>query len=222
MKNSKLIRFMFVLLMPALLVSCKKENNNANVFSEMSKLDYANLETKAFEELFKEVKIEDVQLNPFTLFPQINGVLTSGKSDKFNSMVVGDGALGQLISKPVAIVGLRGNRYTLEIIQKEKKYTISFFDEQFRKDFMEFGMRSGKDSDKMSATKLNKIATPSGKMTYREAFMIIECDLAQAQTVTMDEVFNKDSKEFYEEAYDSVGSYHKIVVGNISHIWVRK
>ncbi len=87
---------------------------------------------------------------------------------------------------------------------------------------MEFGMKSGKDSDKMSVTKLNKIATPSGKMAYREAFMVIECDLAQAQTVTMDEVFNKDSKKFYEEAYDSVGSYHKIVVGNISHIWVRK
>ncbi|MDR1408495.1 MAG: hypothetical protein LBJ23_10710, partial [Tannerella sp.] len=69
---------------------------------------------------------------------------------------------------------------------------------------------------------LTAVVTPSGKMAYKEAFMIIECQLAQTHTVNPEEVYAEHNRNFFEDAYKEVGSYHKIVFGDITNVWVRQ
>lgn len=217
----------FYLMIAALgFISCQNNPGSAAKGQEeeaaIRQIDYSDVKERSFSDLFEEIEPDQIKESPFDLFPKVNSVLTSGNEDAFNSMVIGDGALGHLTGKYVAICGLRGSRYTLEIILKEHSYTMSFFDEQFRDQFMPFGQTSGRDSDKMKQTTLTPVATPSGNMTYKEARLVIECTLAQTHTVNMDEVYDETSRKFYEDAYNSVGSYHKILVGDITHVWVRK
>lgn len=219
-------KLVYVLVAVFVCISCQnKQGTNASgdQSEEAPKvIDYSNVKEKSFSELFTEIEPNQIKESPFDLFPKINGVVTAGDSTVFNSMVIGDGALGQMIGKYVTICGLRGSRYTLEILLKEHHYTMSFFDEQFRDQFILFGQSSGRDSDKMATTTLTPVSTPSGNMTYKEARLVIECDLAQTHTVSLDEVYSADNKKFYEDAYNEVGSYHKIVMGDITHVWVRK
>ncbi|MDR0430335.1 MAG: flavin reductase family protein [Tannerellaceae bacterium] len=185
-------------------------------------IDYSGMENKSFSDLFIEIQPNEIKESPFDLFPTVNGVVTAGNADAYNSMVVGDGALGQMTAKPVTIIGLRGIRYTLEVILRDHNYTIAFFEEPFRPQFMPFGTASGRDSNKMRETTLTPVATPDGNMAYKEAYMIIECKLAQTYTVHPEEIYSEDNRKFYEDAFESVGSWHKLVIGDITHVWIRK
>jgi flavin reductase (DIM6/NTAB) family NADH-FMN oxidoreductase RutF len=137
-------------------------------------------------------------------------------------MVASDGGIGILMNKPVTFCGLRGSRYTLEVILKDSIYTMSFFEDRYKDQYMIFGQKSGRDSEKMKETSLTAVVTPSGKMAYKEAFLIIECQLAQTHTVNLEEVYAEHNRKFFEDAYKEVGSYHKIVFGDITNVWRAK
>jgi flavin reductase (DIM6/NTAB) family NADH-FMN oxidoreductase RutF len=99
---------------------------------------------------------------------------------------------------------------------------MSFFEDRYKDEYMVFGQKSGRDSEKMKETSLTAVVTPTGKMAYKEAFLIIECQLAQTHTVNLEEVYAEHNHKFFEDAYNEVGSYHKIVFGDITNVWVRK
>ena len=93
-----------------------------------------------------------------------------------------------MFNKPVAFSMLRANRYTLELMRREQKYTMSFFDAEFKDDITQFGLSSGRNSDeKMKNTKLTSVQTPSGNMVFKEAKLIVECKLIQVTTVSPDD-----------------------------------
>jgi flavin reductase (DIM6/NTAB) family NADH-FMN oxidoreductase RutF len=138
-------------------------------------------------------------------------------------MVAGWGGWGVIFSKPATFLMLRSNRYTLELMRKERSYTMAFFDEEYKGDIMEFGKQSGRDSDaKMKNTKLTAVQTPAGNMTFKEAKLIIECKLVQVTTVAPEDFYTDDSKKFVTDAYAETNDYHKVVFGEITGVWVRK
>ena len=181
-----------------------------------------DVKSLSFDELFTEITPDKIDKNIIELVKTYNIVITAGRDSDYNSMVAGDGGIGILMGKPVTFCGLRGSRYTLEIILKDSVYTMSFFKDKYKDDYMIFGQKSGRDTDKMKETQLTAVATPSGRMAFKEAFMIIECRLAETHTVNLDEVYADYNHKFYEDAYKEVGSYHKIVFGDITNVWIRK
>lgn len=185
-------------------------------------IDYTHLNDKSFTDLFVEITPDELPESVFTLFAKDYAVITAGFQDKYNSMVASDGGVGRLCGKAVTFCCLRGTRYTLEMILKDKEYTMSYFDDQFKPAFLPFGKSSGRNTDKMKTTTLTPLVTPSGRMSYKEAKLIIECELAQTQTINPDEIYDAKNKDFFEKAHQSEGVYHKLVFGNIVHVWVRK
>ena len=185
-------------------------------------ISYNGVKEKSFDELFCPIAPDAIDPNIIGLVQKEFIVITAGREDHYNAMVASDGGMGGLMGKPVTFCGLRGSRYTLEVILKDSVYTFSFFDERFKDDFMIFGKQSGRDSQKMKQTNLTAVATPSGKMTFKEAKIVIECTLAQTHTVNPDEVYAEHNKQFFTDAYKEVGSWHKIVFGDITAAWVRK
>ncbi|MGB7569604.1 MAG: hypothetical protein WBM07_17200, partial [Chitinivibrionales bacterium] len=82
-----------------------------------------------FDQLFNQISPEDILGNVFTLVGKLVGkdtVITAGKEDHYNSMTGSVTGLGILFKKPTTWCFFREDRYTLELIQKEQTYTLSY------------------------------------------------------------------------------------------------
>jgi flavin reductase (DIM6/NTAB) family NADH-FMN oxidoreductase RutF len=175
-----------------------------------------------FEQLFKEILPEELDDNVFTLVGKDFFVITAGKENHYNSMTGSGGGLGLLFKRPVTWCVLQTTRYTLELIQKELTYTLSYFPNEYKKQVLFLGSKSGRDSKKMNEVELTNIQTPSGNITFEEARLIFECKLTQLTTPSPDDFCAPEAKEYINETYKDVNEYRKYAFGEITHIWVKK
>ena len=204
------------------MISCS--NNGKQQKGEPAKQTVTknvDLKDMPFEELFQTVAPENFNENVFALLNNA-GVVTSSNEADFNSMTIGWGGWGIYFGEPAIWCFLRANRYTLEFIRKTKTYTLSFFDKEYEKQVMFFGQSSGRDSDKMRTHELNAVVTPLHNISYKEAHIIIECELMSISTVHPEDYCSENNKKFIEEAFLEANDYHKMVFGKITCIWVRK
>ena len=181
--------------------------NNAAMEKERAEWDYMTVSPEEFDE------------NIFNLVGKDWTVITAGEEP--NSMVASWGGVGIMFNKPVTWCFLRANRYTLEKIKETGFYTMSYFPEQYKGDIMPFGTKSGRNTDKMAQTHLTPILTPAGAPAYKEAKIIIECKLIAAPTVSKDEFYTQEGKDFLQGGYDEAKDWHKLVYGEITKIYVR-
>jgi flavin reductase (DIM6/NTAB) family NADH-FMN oxidoreductase RutF len=137
-------------------------------------------------------------------------------------MVASWGGVGIMFNKPVTWNFLRANRFTLEKIRETGTYTMCYFPDQYKGDIMQFGTKSGRNTDKMAQTKLTPMATPDGYPAYAEAKIIIECKLIAASTVSKDEFYTEEAKTFLQEGFDDAKDWHKLVYGEITKIYIKK
>jgi len=157
-----------------------------------------------FDQLFKRISPEEISDNAFKLgFTAI----TAGKEDRYNSMIGSGGGFGLLFKKPTIWSLLRSDRYTLEIIQKEQTYTLSYFPKEFQERALFLGSESGRDSEKMKEVELTSVPTPSGDMSFKEARLIIECKLTAITTPNPDDFCSQEAKDYINEAYKEPSDY---------------
>lgn len=178
------------------------------------------LEKERSESRFVTISPEEFDENIFNLVGKDWTVITAGEQP--NSMVASWGGVGIMFNKPVTWCFLRANRYTLEKIRETGTYTMCYFQEQYKGDIMQFGIKSGRDTDKMAQTKLTPMNTPEGAPAYEEAKIIIECRLIAAPTVSKDEFYTEEAKEFLQGGYDEAKDWHKLVYGEITNIYMKR
>jgi flavin reductase (DIM6/NTAB) family NADH-FMN oxidoreductase RutF len=181
-----------------------------------------NAKAMNFDQLFKRISPEDISDNVFTLVGKEFYVITAGKYDHYNSMTASGGGMGLLFKKPTIWCVFQTARYTLEMILKEKTYTISYFPEEYRKQMLFLGSKSGRDSKKMKEVELTDVQTPSGNMSYKEARLIIECKLTQITTPNPDDFCTQEARNYINEVYIDCNEIRKYVFGEITHVWVKK
>ena len=179
-----------------------------------------NIAQQRFNYQYNSVSAEDFDENIFNLVSKDWTVITAGEQP--NSMVASWGGVGIMFNKPVTWCFLRANRYTLEKIKETGIYTMCYFPEQHKGDIMAFGTKSGRNTDKMAQTKLTPVLTPGGVPAYKEAKIIIECKLIAAPTVSKDEFYTEEGKEFLQGGYDEAKDWHKLVYGEITNIYIKE
>lgn len=216
----------FLLLVSiVLLTSCNdsaKEQSADKQNSTAISTATADVADKNFDELFKSIEAKDINENIFKLLSENHSVITAGTDSLYNSMTASWGGWGRLYEKQVAWCTLGAGRYTLELIKQNGTYTFSFFDESHKEQVLFLGSKTGRDSDKMKELKLTKVDTPSGNITYKEAFLVLECKLIQQSTINPEDVKESEDKEFLNKAYKSVNGYHQLLIGDITKVWLRK
>jgi hypothetical protein len=74
----------------------------------------------------------------------------------------------------------------------------------------------------MKEVELTSVQTPSGNSSFKEAGLIIECELIQLTTVKTDDFCTQEAKDYVDEAYREAGVYRQYVFGEITHVWVKK
>jgi flavin reductase (DIM6/NTAB) family NADH-FMN oxidoreductase RutF len=181
-----------------------------------------NVKEMNFDQLFSQISPEEISDSVFTLLGKDFTVITAGKEDHYNSMTGSGGGLGLLFMKPTTWCILRADRYTLEMIQKEKTYTMSFFPNEYKEQILFLGSKSGRDSQKMKEVELTSVQTPSGDMSFKESRLIIECKLTALTTASPDDFYTQETKDYINEAYKEANVYRKLVFGEITHVWVKK
>ena len=118
----------------------------------------------------KEIPIQELTLNPMTLFAKEWMLLTAGNESRgYNTMTVSWGHLGSLWGHggglPTSVVFVRPQRYTKEFMDREDYYTLTVFPESYKKQLGYLGSHSGRDEDKVAKTGL----TPEiGRASCRE------------------------------------------------------
>ncbi|MCD7972458.1 MAG: flavin reductase [Candidatus Azobacteroides sp.] len=190
--------------------------------AEPRRVTTEEVKDKSFDELFTKIAETEIPDNVFQLVGKDYTVITSGNPERYNSMVASWGGWGIMFEKPVTWCMLRANRYTLELMREYKTYTMAYFDDNFKDQIMLFGTQSGRNTEKMKESTLTAVQTPSGSMSFKEAKLIIECELSEVTTVSPDDFSEPSSRQFIEEGYGDAKEYHKLVFGNITGIWVRK
>lgn len=209
-----------------LLVSCDTVSTKEQTKTETKSdsISYTGIKEKSFDELYKNISATEITDNVFKLVGQDFTVITAGTDSLYNSMTASYGGWGQLFEKPVTWCFLNASRYTLELIKQKKTYTMSYFPDQFKEQVLFFGSKSGRVSDKMKENKLTFVKTPSGNITYKEARLIIECELTEITATNPNDFYTEGGKAFVEKGMkDGNGNeYHKLVFGEITNVWIRK
>ena len=81
-------------------------------------------------------------------------VTAKNQEGKVNTMTASWGGLGVMWGKNVAVTVLRPQRYTKEFIDQSESFTLSFYDDTFKKDLSYLGSVSGRDEDKIAKSNL--------------------------------------------------------------------
>jgi flavin reductase (DIM6/NTAB) family NADH-FMN oxidoreductase RutF len=158
---------------------------------------------------FERLALEKLQDNPFTLINRDWMLITAGTEESFNTMTASWGGLGVLWEKRVAFCFVRPTRHTYQFLEREERFTLSFFDERFRKALSFCGSRSGRDTDKVKGAGL----TPrlfDGRVSFEEARLVLLCRKLYTQDLQPQRFLDPAIEGFYPQK-----DYHRMYVGEI-------
>lgn len=102
----------------------------------------------------QEIKIEEVQMNPFASLMKEWALVTVKQGDKINTLTIGWGGFGVLWQKYVATIYIRPCRYSKELLDRADGFSITFLPEKYRKTLMYLGTASGREEDKIAKSGL--------------------------------------------------------------------
>lgn len=130
------------------------------------------------------IEIDRLVLPAFRAWHRDGFLLAAGDfaAGQWNCMTVGWGGLGCLWDRPVAVVGARPSRYTVEFLRRHPGFTLCHFPAGHRKALVHLGTHSGRDGDKVAASGLTPVAsTVVAAPSFAEADLVIECVQLYAQ-----------------------------------------
>lgn len=161
----------------------------------------------------KEINIRDIKKSAVEMISDGWGLVTAGNEEKFNTMTVSWGGLGEIWGKDAVFIFIRPQRYTYEFIEKEEFFTLSFYGEEFRNALKICGSQSGRNTDKVANAGLTPVFT-DGTVSFEQAEYTLVCRKMASQFI--------DPKGFEDESIEknySAGDYHKFYIGEIVKVY---
>lgn len=129
---------------------------------------------------FVSIQPEALDKNPFQLIGKGWMLVTAQANGKANTMTASWGGLGVMWGKNVAYVVIRPQRYTKTFIDASDRFSLTFYDESFKKELGYLGKVSGRDEDKIAKAGLT--LTHEGETPYfEEANLALVCKKLYAQ-----------------------------------------
>ncbi len=159
---------------------------------------------------FKTIDPSAIADNAFKLIGKDWALVTSGSRESFNTMTVSWGGVGIMWNKPVTFTFIRPQRYTFGFLEKNGFFTMSFFDESYRKALQICGTKSGRDTDKVAETGLTPAFTGDGVPYFEEARLVLVCKKLYAQDLNEDSIVEESVKGNYNGS-----DYHRMYVSEI-------
>lgn len=130
----------------------------------------------------KEIPYQQLQLNPMTMIGKDWMLITAGTEETgYNTMTAAWGHLGSIWSLPgrsgylpTAVIYVRPQRYTKEFVDREDLFTLTVFDESWKKQLGYLGTVSGRDENKIEKAGLTPVFS-DGTTWFAEAKLVLVC-----------------------------------------------
>ena len=169
----------------------------------------------------KKISIEELDLNVYKAIAKDWMLITAGTSkDNYNTMTASWGQLGSLWGhgggKATAVIFVRPQRYTKKFVDENEYFSLSFFDEEYKKDLGYLGSVSGKDEDKVSKTKITPLFNEKA-VYFNEANLVFVCRKLYKQELK-EECFV--DKKTMEDSYP-LRDFHTMYIGEIEEVYVK-
>ena len=158
---------------------------------------------------FKEINIRQIDQSAVKMINDEWALVTAGSEEKWNTMTVSWGGLGELWGRDAAFIFIRPQRYTREFVEKSEFFTLSFFRGKYKKELSLCGSKSGRDIDKAAATGLTPVFK-DGAVFFEQAELVLVCKKIAFQDIDPAGFLD----ESIEENYPSK-DYHRMYVGKI-------
>lgn len=167
----------------------------------------------------KAIDMKELKFNPMTLIGKEWMLVSAGNEKSFNTMTAQWGHLGAIWNgdMPTSVIYLRPQRYTRSFVDKEDYYTLSFFDEAYKKDLMYIGTHSGRDEDKLAKTSLTPVFSDES-VYFKEAKMVFVCRKIYRDKLHEESFIDQDIlKKNYPEH-----DFHYVYIGEIVKAYVNE
>lgn len=167
----------------------------------------------------KAIDMKELKFNPMTLIGKEWMLVSAGNEKSFNTMTAQWGHLGAIWNgdMPTSVMYLRPQRYTRTFVDKENYYTLSFFDEAYKKDLMYLGTHSGRDEDKLAKTSLTPVFSDES-VYFKEAKMVFVCRKVYRGKLHEESFVDQDIlKQNYPEH-----DFHYVYIGEIVKAYVNE
>lgn len=171
---------------------------------------------KKMKEL-KELKPEELKKSPFQLIGKEWMLVTAKKGDKVNTMTASWGGLGYLWEKNVAFIVLRPSRYTKEFIDSADTFSLTFFEEGYKKELAYLGSVSGREEDKIAKSSFDVLY--DGEAPYFEQCnMVLFCKKLYHQEMNAESFVSSSlAEKFYPQK-----DYHTLYFAEIEKILIKE
>lgn len=167
-------------------------------------------------DLFDKVETADWAVNPFSAIGEDWMLVTAGNAEAANTMTASWGGLGVLWGQDVAFVFIRPQRYTKEFMDREGKFSLSFFD-GYKKEMGLLGSVSGRDRDKIAEAGLH-LTMLDGVPTFEEARQVLVLE-----TLYTDEIKpEKFLADGLDERWYPNRDYHTVYVAKVLGAYVKR
>ena len=145
-------------------------------------------------------------------------LITTKVGDKVNSMTIGWGTLGLIWDKPFFVAYVRQQRYTREMLDQCREFTVNIPMGDFRRNILGLcGSKSGRDMDKIAAAGLTPVEPEViGVPGLKEFPLTLECRVLYRQEQESDQFNDEITRQFYTiEKGDHICYYGEIVAAYI-------
>ena len=156
--------------------------------------------------------MKSIETKPFEIFNNTWALVSAGPISNHNSMTISWGGMGTLWSKSVTTVYIKPCRYTYKFMEENEYFSLSFFDDEYKKALGVMGSKSGRDVDKDALSGL----TPIGhdKVTiYKEAKLTLICKKIYFNDLDINHIPEEAVDRYYK-----IEKPHRMYVGEVIEI----
>lgn len=166
---------------------------------------------------FEKINIQDLQINPFTAIGQQWMLITAGDQKKVNTMTASWGGMGVLWGDNVVTVYIRPQRYTKEFVDQQDCFSLSFFDNTYKKELGVLGSVSGRDQDKIQDVGFH-VTYLENVPTFEEANLVFIVEKVYEDDIKPELFKNKTIDEKWYPDQD----YHTMYIAKVKAVYVSK
>jgi len=163
---------------------------------------------------FKKIKPEEISKTPFELIGKDWMLITAKKGEEVNTMTASWGGLGVMWNKNVAYIVLRPQRYTKEFVDNSENFSLTFFDETYKKQLAYLGSVSGREENKIEKSGLT-LCDIDGVPGFNEAKLTIVCKKLLKSEFLPENFFDEQIKNDNYPNKD----YHTLYIGEIVDVY---
>ena len=165
---------------------------------------------------FNNIQANAISDNVFDLVGSDWMLITAGTPQAFNTMTASWGGFGVLWNKHICWCVIRPQRFTYQFMEKAARFTLSFFEEEYRDALKLCGTKSGRDGDKVAQAGLTPCETKSGSVFFDQARLVIECRKIYFQDLDPDNFLDPRIHDEYPDR-----DYHRMYLGEIERCLAR-